>query len=415
MEEKIIVGTVVAGDEMKVLKTGTIVTRGAKIESVYEGKPSTGLGNKNIIDARNYIICPSLINAHIHLSDSLFKEAGVGLSIRKAVLPPFSLKDKILNESNYKQMKKSINDSLKEMLKTGTVYFCDFRDQGLLGIKILNNANKNLPIKSIVLGRTKKYPSFSEKNILPYKLNKPLSSEVCNEIEEIINNSDGISIATINDFTNSALEQLHCLKEKYKSKIFAAHAAETISIRKKSIKLTGKSDVYRALKILKPDFLVHLANATKEDINFVAQTRIPIVICPRANAVLGIGIYNIFKLISRGILVGLGTDNVMLNNTNMFREMEFLSKISRGLRKNPNSIQTVDIFKMATINNAKILNCDNNFGSIYKGKKANFIFIDTNTTNLRPVKNVIATLVHRIQTSDISAIMVNGKFYKHFS
>ena len=73
MEEKIIVGTVVAGDEMKVLKTGTIVIKGSKIESVYKGKPSTGLSNKNIIDARKYIICPSLINAHIHLSDSLFK------------------------------------------------------------------------------------------------------------------------------------------------------------------------------------------------------------------------------------------------------------------------------------------------------------------------------------------------------
>ncbi len=60
---------------------------------------------------------------------------------------------------------------------------------------------------------------------------------------------------------------------------------------------------------------------------------IPVVSCPRSNGSLGVGIPPIMDMIDRGINVCLGTDNVMLNSPNMFKEMEYALKVTRGYYK----------------------------------------------------------------------------------
>ena len=54
--------------------------------------------------------------------------------------------------------------------------------------------------------------------------------------------------------------------------------------------------------------------------------------------------------------VALGTDNVMFNKPDMFREMEYTLKAVRGSYKN--KITAHDVLKMATINGFKILGKD---------------------------------------------------------
>ena len=54
----------------------------------------------------------------------------------------------------------------------------------------------------------------------------------------------------------------------------------------------------------------------------VADQSVPIVTCPRANAVLGVGRPPVRELLDHAT-VALGTDNVMLNPPNMFREMAY--------------------------------------------------------------------------------------------
>ena len=54
-----------------------------------------------------------------------------------------------------------------------------------------------------------------------------------------------------------------------------------------------------------------------------------------------------------GCLLALGTDNVMINSPDMFREMDFLWKVTMGIKKK--RIDPKDILKMATVNAGKIL------------------------------------------------------------
>ncbi|MFQ6062726.1 MAG: amidohydrolase family protein [Methanosarcinales archaeon] len=160
------------------------------------------------------------------------------------------------------------------------------------------------------------------------------------------------------------LEYLYEIREhtrKHK-KCFAIHAGEKDS-----------SDIDRALE-LEPDIFIHLTHANKKDLKKVKDIGASVVVCPRSNLVTKVGLPPIREMIETGITVGVGTDNVMLNSVNMFSEMEFLSKLF--------SLESRQIFKMCTLNSAKILKLDKYIGSILKGKRARLIIFNKNSNNL---------------------------------
>ena len=53
--------------------------------------------------------------------------------------------------------------------------------------------------------------------------------------------------------------------------------------------LTGRTEVSRIMQYLRPDILVHMTNPTDGDISIVRNSNVGIVLCPRANGILGSG------------------------------------------------------------------------------------------------------------------------------
>jgi cytosine/adenosine deaminase-related metal-dependent hydrolase len=106
-----------------------------------------------------------------------------------------------------------------------------------------------------------------------------------------------------------------------------------------------------------------------------------------------------------GCKIALGTDNVMINSPDMFREMDYLWKVTMGLQKK--RINPKEILKMATVNAGKILRQD--IGVIESGKLADCVFIDKHSLDLDLMHNPHASIVHRASESTIRAVMVGGK------
>ena len=169
-------------------------------------------------------------------------------------------------------------------------------------------------------------------------------------------------------------------------------------------KITGKSETIRALS-MKPHFLVHMTYASKSDLHKAAQKTRGIVVCPRANSSLAEGIPDVELMKKAGCTLGLGTDNVMVNSPDMFREMDFLWKVTMGIHKK--RINPKEILKMATVNGGKILK--KNIGVIGIGKLADCIFIDKHSLDLEPMHNPHASIVHRASESAIKAVMIGGE------
>jgi cytosine/adenosine deaminase-related metal-dependent hydrolase len=290
------------------------------------------------------------------------------------------------------------------MIASGITTFADFREGGLPGIRLALRALEKSRQRRIILGRPNYH--FNEDEVS--NESELLGSETMQELMQTIDLSDGVGVSGPNEYTKSALKQISELCRR-KGKRLAIHAAESPEGAKFSIEKFSASEMQRALLYLKPDFIVHLTNSSEEDLAELSKNPVPVVCCPRANAILGLGFPPIKELLDAHITVALGTDNVMLNAPDMFREMDFTSRILRAAHRDPALISSKEIFKMATLNAAQTLGLASMVGSIEEGKKADIAFLNMNTSNLCFSKDLIGSIVHRANRDDVQCVMVDGE------
>jgi cytosine/adenosine deaminase-related metal-dependent hydrolase len=374
------------GENLEYVERGYIGIENGKIKNAGAGK-SQNRGKK--LDGAGFIVLPGLINAHTHIADSIGKDIAAGKRLNARVHPVFGAKKKILETSQPEHIKAMIKSSAISMLKKGITAFVDFREGGPDGTLLLREAVAGLPIKCVALGRVDYYSDPSSGGGLPDS-----AIETARKLLEI---SDGLGISGANENTDAALAQYRQIAG---DRIIAIHAAESRETVQFSRDRTGKSEVERAMQA-RPDILVHMTHATNEEMSLAPG----IVTCPRANGVLGAGLPNVAEMLRRDRTVAIGTDNVMLNSPDMFREMDYLWKASHAQGE---FIEPREILKMATANAAKMLRLDS--GWIAPGRAADLVFIDAKHADLYPVHGPYAALVHRASSDSVRAVMVAGRF-----
>jgi cytosine/adenosine deaminase-related metal-dependent hydrolase len=392
------------GENLDYVDNGYIVIKNGKIEKVGRGEYKSK-SNKNIFEGRGILVFPGFINAHTHIGDSIGKDIGVDSKFELRIHPVHGIKNRILKRSERGHLVNFMRSSMISMMKKGIVVIADFREGGIHGIEQFIEATSGLSIKSIILGRPEHYFDISH----DFYKNPSIPQHVMDSIHSILDISDGLGISGANENTDNSLNeyrniiQKRSLKKKY---LLGIHSSESTETEKKSITVTGKSEVQRIIANLLPNFVVHLTNASDVDIKLVAQNEIGIVICPRANATLGVGIPKVSKMLNFGCLVAIGTDNIMINSPNMFRELDYIWKITRTLEDG--AISARDILKMATVNGGKILGI--NSGSLMAGMSADMMFIDKTNLDISPMHDPHVSMIHRASANSILNVMINGKF-----
>ena len=346
------------------------------------------------VDCEGLLMIPGFINAHTHIGDSIGKDVSLNKTVNEKIHPVFGAKSKILKNTSNENLGNFMKNSCYSMLRKGITTFVDFREGGLDGVLLLKKVLDDIPLRSIILGRLEFYHEDKE-----IQKNSSFPSTKSGEFLKLLKKCDGIGISGANENSTSVLNYYSKIP-----KIRAIHSAETKQSTTKSKKITGKSETIRALA-MKPDFLVHMTYASKSDLQMASKKTRGIVICPRANSSLAEGIPDIELMQKAGCTIGLGTDNVMINSPDMFREMDFIWKVTMGLHKK--RIDAKEILKMATVNGGKILN--KNIGVIAPGKIADCIFLDKHALDLEPMHNPYASIVHRASESAIKAVMIGGK------
>ena len=382
--------SILYGTELKYIESTNI-----KIKNGIFKKISKKISSKEkSIDCSNLLLIPGLINSHTHIADSIGKDLSIDADVDSKIHPMIGLKQKLLKETPKKSLSKYMKNSAKSMIKKGITTFIDFREGGLDGVLLLKSALDNLPIRCIILGRIEHYNTKNE-----IKQNMPLPKEHIKQLTQLLKNCDGIGISGTNENSNSNL-QLYAKTKK----IRAIHAAETKDSVNTSKKLTAKSEIQRAM-LLRPSFLIHMTFATKNDLKLVAKNTRGIVICPRANSSLAEGIPDISLMQKFGCNITIGTDNVMINSPDIFREMDYLWKVTMGMSQS--RFDPRQILKMATVNAGKMLN--QKIGCIKENYFADCLFINKNSLDLEPMNNVYASIVHRASENSINAVMIGGK------
>jgi cytosine/adenosine deaminase-related metal-dependent hydrolase len=380
------------GRDLEYVEQGYIEIEDGIIRSTAAGTYK-GVGKKK--DAKGFIVIPGFINAHTHIADSIGKDIAVEQRLDARVHPVFGVKKKILQKSLPEHLKAFIRNSAVSMMRKGIVAFADFREDELDGIRLLKDAVEGLPIKCVALGRINNYSNPTDVSGLP--------TEKEEQAKHIVEVADGFGISGANENTDAALAQYRQLAG---NKLIAIHAAESKETVEFSKLYTGKSEVDRIVEHLRPNFVVHMTNATEDEMSLVAKNGSGIVICPRANGVLGAGIPKVGQMLKQNCLVGIGTDNVMLNSPDILRELDYIWKASRATEGE--MLKAQELLKMVTINSAQILRLNN--GCIEAGRAADLIFIDKKHADLYPMHDPYAAIVHRLSQSSIRAVMINGRF-----
>jgi cytosine/adenosine deaminase-related metal-dependent hydrolase len=382
--------TILMGPELEHVERGYVEIENGLIAAAGAGR-SDSSGKK--LDGSGFLVLPGLINAHTHVADSIGKDIAAGRRLDDRVHPVFGAKKKILEKSAPEHLKAFIRNSAISMLHKGITTFADFREGGPAGVILLKDAVAGLPIKCVALGRADYYSDPAGSEGLP--------SAVAQEAEQVLKLSDGLGISGANENTDAALAQYGQMAA---AKLLAIHAAESRETVEFSLRRTGRSEVARVIEHLKPDIVVHMTHATDDEVSLVAG-RAGVVVCPRANGILGAGLPRVGEMRRRGCSVAIGTDNVMLNSPDMFREMDHLWKASHAAGE---FIEPREIVKMATANAARMLGL--NCGSIEAGKAADLLFINIKHADLCPVHDPYAAVVHRASSDALSAVMVDGRF-----
>lgn len=376
---------IVAGDDMQVVEGATLSFQGERILTIGDAP-----ADARPMDLSGKLICPMFVNAHTHVGDTGAKELGVGLSHAAAVIPPDGLKHRFLRSVDPDRLIQMMRTGLIDMLQSGVVACADFREQGLTGVAALRKAAVGLPFHAVILGRMDEDAEYPEMK---------------RQAHRILQEADGLGVRDVESYPAELLSQL---RQEYSDKIFAVHAAESADAQAASLQTTGRTQVARVLG-WHPDLLIHLVHATDDDMALLAEHGVYAVACPRSNGILGVGFPDLARWQQMGVRFALGTDNVMFVAPDMLREMDFASRLGRGLAHDPTAIDHHAILQAATIEGARALKLDSLVGSLAPGKEASFLVFDLERPHLHYLHNPISALVHRASAADVVAIYVRGK------
>ena len=137
---------------------------------------------------------------------------------------------------------------------------------------------------------------------------------------------------------------------------------------------------------------------------------------PSSNLKLASGFAPVPKMLEVGLNVGIGTDGPASNNDlDMFEEVRLASFIAKAVSNDPTTLPAPLALAMATRIGAKALHIGHLTGSLEPGKRADLILVDASPVHSSPrfqrdPDNAYARIVYSSKSTDVSDVMVNGKW-----
>jgi cytosine/adenosine deaminase-related metal-dependent hydrolase len=258
-----------------------------------------GRGKKGSAQARGLIV-PTFVNGHTHIADYIVP-VDPSMTLEELVAPPRGLKHRVLEQATPEDLMRGMLSMKRFMARRGVSQFIDFREGGYDGSEYLRRLDGE-GADPVIMGR-------------------PKLLEFCRSgTRKLLRVADGMAVSSISDWEYPELQKL--AKEVHDhERPFALHVSERV-----------REDIDKVLD-LKPSYLVHMTEATDEDMLKVAQAGVPVVACPRSNLFFG-KMPPLARMLNNGLTVAPGTDNAMICLPDMLAEMEVAARILRFQGRN---------------------------------------------------------------------------------
>ncbi len=352
-----------------------------------------------IIDASNMAVMPGLINAHTHLTMSLFRGYSDELELMDWLTEMWKVEDRIKkDDAYYASMLSGI-----EMIKSGTTTFNDhyfFEEQTA---RMAEELGMRAILSRCIIG---------EGEEAQVRLNE--AEDLYNEWHNKCDGRIKVCIGIHAPYTcpPDTIKKSVELADRLGTPIHIHYLETKDEIDKVYNQYeTTVTDYLKNLNVFNYHvILAHGVHVNDRDIDVLKNISGGIVHNPISNMKLGSGFAPVKQMREAGINVALGTDGQGSTNTlDMFEEIKLAAYLQKGMYLSSTAISAKDVLQMATIEGARVLGIDSEVGSLEVGKKADIILIDLNKPHLNPKHDIYSLLAYSVNGADVDTTIIDGK------
>jgi cytosine/adenosine deaminase-related metal-dependent hydrolase len=156
--------------------------------------------------------------------------------------------------------------------------------------------------------------------------------------------------------------------------------------------------------------LAHCVWVDQEGIARLARQATNVVHCPSSNLKLGSGVAPIPEMLAAGCRVAIGADGAPCNNRlDAFAEMRLAALIQKP-RLGPEALPAAQVLELATLGGACALGLASEIGSIEVGKRADLVVLDLDGPHAQPAEaDLISRIVYSARAADVRHVVVDGR------
>ena len=412
----ILAGTLLASASEPAVKDRLIRIRGDRVESV-EPMPATAPASPAgtlVIDARDKVVMPGLINAHCHHTEALQRSLRDALPFELWLPERRGIEDAL--DLGYDELLAANHIALLENLKHGTTTVLHHLSRrgaiDLEEIRACMDAAVSIGIRTFIA------PSVADvgwRRVVP-------AQEASAALEELDRLSQALNLiaggpATVKGVVAPSSPHTctddflsHCLAmAEDRALLMHTHFLET-RLEATQRTATGETTMERAsrLGLLRPETsLAHAVHLSDRELDVLKDKQPAVVHNPCSNAKLGSGIARIREMLDRGITVALGSDGGDTSDGySIFDQMKMAALMRRPSEPDFNSwITAAESLAMATTGGAKALGLRT--GRVAPGHFADLCILKPGT-RMWPAADLAQALVYSENGRSVDTVLVGG-------
>ena len=411
---------------------GDILINGNRIAAI--GADLGNVAAAEIIDGRDRLVMPGLVNGHLHSGETFFKGRYERMPLEVWLLYAYPLLtgETIPLRLLYLRSLLVAMESLKAGVTTICDDFFDPPEHSLDRLERVFAAYDAAGIRANVSSGVMNIPVLDSlpyaRDIFPF------------EVQQLLDVGVPISVSTYVDYCKSAFAEFDGRAGRLRFMIapsapqrctpefmlacdelarthgvpYHTHVLETKTQAVIGSVCYGKSLVRHMhdLGLLhRGTTIAHAVWVSEADITLIGAASCSVVHNAISNLKLGAGIAPIRRLIDAGVNVALGTDGLSSNDSaRIFDVMRVAALVQCA--SGPDYAQWLsasEVLQAATINGARSALLDDVTGSLEVGKRADLLILKLGGLPFTPLNNIARHLVYCENGSSIEAVMVDGK------
>ena len=422
-------------DQDSELERADILVRGTKIEALEPDiRPSENERDLRVIDAEGLLAMPGLVNGHFHSGSNLMR--GVDLDVPLSVLMLYGYGSSEPPDPHLDYIR--VLWGAIEMLKNGVTAVHDDPHYapapteetiaGTMQAYLDSGMRATATIAYPLVPEYEKYPYVKE--LLPDEIRQQMDESAAaispdyllglydRYIERWHGAGDGrlraaVSISTPERVTPEYFRALSQLSRKH-GLAFDMHIGEQKYQRVLSLQKHGKSFFQYARDLGCLDehvMIIHAIWADENDIDAIADCGCSVVHNPVSNLWIGSGVMPYRRFWDRGIPIGLGLDDMVVDGTANLWGVAKTAGLMHRIAE-PDWLKwpkASELLWSLTRGGARGMCLQDELGMLAPGYQADLILLDLETTAFTPLNDLRRQLIYSENGSSVVLTMVAGK------